>query len=72
MIMAEINLKTKVVLRHDISSTWTRFNPVLLSGEVGIETDTGKMKCGDGISDWNTLEYMCSGLSNEEIDGIFK
>lgn len=70
--MTEINLKTKIIPRHDISSTWTEFNPVLLKGEIGIEIDTGKMKIGDGESDWNALEYMYSGLSNEEIDSIFK
>lgn len=31
--------------------------PVLLKGEMGVETDTRKFKFGDGVSDWKTLEY---------------
>ena len=35
-------------------------NPLLLSGELGLETDTGKYKIGDGVTAWNSLDY--SGL----------
>lgn len=70
--MAEINIKTRVTLRHDISSTWTLFNPILLKGEVGIETDTGRMKIGDGESKWDVLEYMYTGISIEDINKIFE
>jgi len=29
-------------------------------GEPGVETDTGKMKIGDGIKTWNTLDYFAA------------
>ena len=32
-------------------------NPLLLAGELGIETDTGKYKIGDGLTAWNSLDY---------------
>ncbi len=35
-------------------------NPLLLAGELGIETDTGKYKIGNGLTAWNSLAY--SGL----------
>ena len=35
-------------------------NPLLLAGELGLETDTGKYKIGDGVQAWNSLDY--SGL----------
>ena len=38
----------------------TEVNPLLLAGELGLETDTGKYKIGDGVTAWNSLNY--SGL----------
>ncbi len=43
-------LKTRLVLRHDIASNWKTNNPVLLNGEIGLETDTYKLKVGDGVN----------------------
>lgn len=50
-------LNTKIVSRNDISSNWTRANPILL-GEIGVETDTNKLKVGNGVNNWNDLPYM--------------
>ena len=44
-------------LRRDTSANWTTANPLLLMGEVGLETDTGQMKVGDGATAWNALPY---------------
>lgn len=35
---------------------WAQVNPVLLSGEPGVETDTGVFKIGDGVNRWNDLD----------------
>lgn len=43
--------------RRDSAANWTSVNPVLSAGEDGLETDTGKLKTGDGVSDWNSLAY---------------
>lgn len=51
------NVQTRIQLRHDTSANWTSVNPVLLEGEVGIETDTLKQKVGDGTTAWNSLVY---------------
>jgi len=48
----------KIQLRHDTAANWTSVNPVLLEGEVGIETDTKKQKIGDGSTSWNSLAYQ--------------
>ena len=32
-------------------------NAILMQGEVGLETDTGKKKTGDGVTHWNDLKY---------------
>lgn len=47
----------KIQLRHDTAANWTSVNPVLLEGEVGIETDTKKFKVGDGVTNWTSLAY---------------
>ena len=47
----------KVQLRRDTASNWTTKNPVLLSGEMGIESDTNKFKFGDGNKTWTQLAY---------------
>jgi len=44
-------------LRRDTSINWAFFNPVLLNGELGINTDTYQFKVGDGISRWLILPY---------------
>jgi hypothetical protein len=49
---------TRIQLRRGIASSWTSSNPILASGEVGIETDTNKIKIGDGSSNWAALNYF--------------
>lgn len=39
------------------AATWALNNPVLLDGELGIESDTNSVKVGDGVSTWTQLEY---------------
>lgn len=47
--------------RGDTSSNWATINPVLADREFGIETDTGKLKFGNGIDSWNERPYTSSG-----------
>lgn len=49
------------------STEWASLNPTLLEGEIGFEKDTNKLKIGDGVSNWNTLEYTI-GDNSSEID----
>jgi len=43
--------------RRDTASNWTSNNPILASGEMGIETNTALFKLGDGTTRWNLLPY---------------
>lgn len=52
---------TRIQVRRDIAINWTNVNPILASGEIGFELDTYKLKIGDGIKDWKTLDYFESG-----------
>lgn len=48
----------RIQVRRDTAAKWEINNPVLLSAEMGYETDTGSLKFGDGQTDWNNLEYF--------------
>jgi hypothetical protein len=43
--------------RRDTAANWTTANPTLLAGEIGIESDTEKIKIGDGSTAWTSLAY---------------
>ena len=47
------------------AAEWVQINPVLPLGMIGYESDTGRVKIGDGISDWNTLEYSFFPLNSD-------
>ena len=46
-----------IQLRRDVSENWSTNDPTLASGELGIETDTGKFKLGTGSGAWSALQY---------------
>ena len=47
-------MATRIQFRRDSASNWVSNNPILLPGEIGIETDTLKFKIGNGQR-WNTI-----------------
>jgi hypothetical protein len=50
-------MATKIQFRRDTASNWTTTNPTLNQGEPGFETDTGKLKVGNGTDTWTALPY---------------
>lgn len=48
----------RILIRRDTAANWTAANPTLASGELGGETDTGKLKLGNGSTAWNSLAYQ--------------
>lgn len=74
-------MATQIQLRRDTAAAWTAANPVLASGEIGIETDTVvdaggarivKCKIGDGTLAWNAIPFTLLGLplTVENIEGL--
>lgn len=55
---------TQIQLRRAAASSWTSVNPILALGEVGIETDTRKLKVGDGSTQWSGLSYITIAWSD--------
>ena len=47
-----------IQIRRDTASNWTSANPTLANGELGIETDTSKIKVGDGSTAWSSKTYL--------------
>lgn len=56
--------ETIIQLRRGLSTTWASTNPVLNAGELGLETDTRKIKVGDGTTAWNGLNYIIKQVDN--------
>lgn len=50
----------QIQLRHDTAANWTSANPTMAQGEVGTETDTAKIKIGNGSTAWNSLPYVAA------------
>ena len=48
----------KVDIRRDTASNFTTANPTLKAGEPAYETDTQKLKVGDGSTQWTSLAYV--------------
>lgn len=67
-------------LRRGPSDEWTTDNPVLDSGEPGLEIDTGLFKIGNGVSRWSMLPYYLdagsifsmiqAAIDDAVIDGV--
>jgi len=51
-------MAVNILLRRGTAAEWTASNPTLLEGEVGVETDSKKLKVGDGLTVWASLPYI--------------
>lgn len=51
-------MAVNILLRRGTAAEWTASNPILLEGEVGVETDSKKLKVGDGLTVWASLPYI--------------
>jgi hypothetical protein len=47
----------RFVVKRDLAANFTAANTLLLQGEFALETDTLKMKMGDGVTPWTSLAY---------------
>lgn len=53
--------------RRDSAADWTSSNPVLAEGEIGWETDTKRLKIGDGTTAWTSLAYSPSTITVKRV-----
>jgi hypothetical protein len=60
-------MATRIQFRRDSAANWTSTNPVLASGEFGVELEAPrKFKIGDGVTAWASLPYA---LSDQDLSG---
>lgn len=53
-------MATRMQQRRGTASQWASANSILAAGEIGFEIDTNKFKIGDGINQWDDLDYFTS------------
>lgn len=49
-------LGTQMQQRRATAADWATSNYILAAGELGVTTDTGILKIGDGVNGWNDLD----------------
>ena len=62
----------RIQLRRDSALGWSVNNPILASGEIGIELSPTPaqivlFKLGDGITTWNSLPYQNEAFSGATL-----
>lgn len=55
--MADITLNARQQQKHDTSTNFNNANKLYLEGEFLVETDTGKVKIGNGTLSYKSLPY---------------
>lgn len=50
-------MSNRLQFRRDTKANWSSVNPILMEGELGLETDTLNAKIGNGVDAWNSLNY---------------
>lgn len=60
----------RIRIRRGTAAHWTASNPVLALGEAGLETNTRRIKYGDGFTAWNDLEYAVTAESIGAVDSV--
>ena len=57
MIYTVDKLISRMAQFSNEAAVWAELNPILLAGEIGVESDTRRIKVGDGETPWNDLLY---------------
>ena len=63
---------TRVTFDHvrNTAAGFTAANPVLGYGVTGLETDTGRIKVGDGVAAWTALPYLSGAAHQHPIGDV--
>jgi hypothetical protein len=56
--MEVMQVATRIQIRRDTAANWTTANPILREGEMGLETDTLKIKVGNSVAAWSARPYL--------------
>ena len=61
-------MASRIQVRGGTAAQWTSANPILAHRELAAETDTFKMKFGDGVTPWTGLPYAFSFIDVGDAD----
>lgn len=53
----------RMLVTFATAASFTADDAVLRLGEMGVETDTDKLKIGDGVTPWTALDYIRGGTN---------
>lgn len=56
-------MAVQIQIRRGTASEWSSANPTLADGELGLETDTSRIKIGNGSTAWNSLAYQVGDIT---------
>ena len=69
--MANSTLKTRIVINNKPAADWEKDTETIwLKGEFLVESDTRKIKIGDGVNKYSALKY--ANMTPEEVDALVK
>lgn len=51
------DIPARFQLRKGTAALWASVNPILADGEPGLETDTGRLRMGNGVAQFTALPY---------------
>lgn len=60
----------QIQVRRDTAADWLAADPVLAEGEQGLETDTQRIKYGDGVTAWSSLAYFSTDKNYVFTQGV--
>ena len=58
----------RIVIRRDTTANWSLYNPILASGEFGLDQTNDDIKMGDGVTPWLSLPKIT--LSAQELQDL--
>ncbi len=63
-------MAVKIQLRNGTAAEWLSADPVLMLGELGIDTTNRQFRVGDGVNSWSDLPVAgkTSGASLDDLD----
>jgi hypothetical protein len=68
VVVRDVKREDDVIrFRRGLAIEWYNVNPILGEGEPGYEIDTHRIKIGDGVSRWTTLDYFMQDAAPPEV-----
>lgn len=71
-ILSAPTVRASLILKHGLAADWASINPILMKGELSIETDTHLLKVGDGTSRYKKLPYLNATSTQLFFDGAYE